>query len=289
MRPLRKPILSPCNDLVFKLLFGDTRDTSILTAFLKSVLDLPEEEYQEVMIVDPHLKGELPDDKQGILDVKVKTPSGKIIDIEIQIVEHPQMRERIVFYLARMVTEQIGRGEDYQEIKRSISILITDYVQIPENKSYRNCYRLHDCKTGSEFTDLLEVNTLELPKLPPKEDGSALWDWLGFLKTRKEEEFMRLAEKNPQLKKAVTRLVELSEDEQTRLLAESREKLQRDIAAREYAAAEKGMEKGMEMGMEMGMNEAQRAIARRLLDLGLSVDEIVRATELSPETIRTLH
>ncbi|GHT95312.1 hypothetical protein AGMMS49545_18060 [Betaproteobacteria bacterium] len=274
---MRKPVLSPRNDLVFKLLFGDEKDTSILTAFLKSVLDLPAEDYHEVMIVDPHLKGEAPDDKQGILDVKVKTPTGKIIDIEIQIVEQPQMRERVVFYLARMVTEQIGKGEDYRNIKRSINILITDYVQIAENRSYHNCYRLYDQKTGSEFTDLLEVNTLELPKLPQEEDGTALWDWLEFLNARKEEELMKLAEKSPQLEKAVSRLVALSDDEQTRLRAESREKLQRDIRAREYAAAEKGRE------------EERHAIARNLLNLGLSVDEIVRATGLLPDAIRTLH
>ncbi|GHU30382.1 hypothetical protein AGMMS50256_17220 [Betaproteobacteria bacterium] len=275
MAPPRS-FLSPRNDLVFKLLFGDARDTSILTAFLKSVLDLPEEDYQEVMIVDPQLKGEMPDDKQGILDVKVKTSSGKLLDIEIQIVEHPQMRERVVFYLARMVTEQIGKGEDYQKIKRSISILITDYVQIPENQSYRNCYRLHDRKTGSEFTDLLEVNTLELPKLPQEEDGTALWEWLGFLKARKEEELMKLAEKNPQLKKAVSRLVELSEDDQTRLLAESREKLQRDIAAREHAAEEKGRK------------EERLALARNALSMGLSVENILTLTGLSREDILAL-
>ena len=274
---MRNPVLSPRNDIVFKLIFGDAQDTSILTAFLKSALDLPPEDYQEVMIVDPHLKGDVPDDKQGILDVKVKTPTGKIIDIEIQIVEHPQMRERVVFYLARMVTEQIGRGEDYQSIKRAISILITDYVQIPENQHYHNCYRLHDPKTGSEFTDLLEVNTLELPKLPQEEDGTALWDWLEFLKARQEEELMRLAEKDPQLKKAVSRLVALSEDEQTRLLAESREKLQRDIVARENAAAYKAQ------------TETQLAIARRLLSRGVPMDEIVSITELSPDAIRTLH
>ncbi|MDR3054261.1 MAG: hypothetical protein LBU53_02515 [Zoogloeaceae bacterium] len=84
---------------------------------------------------------------------------------------------------------------------------------------------------------------------------------------------MRRAEKDPQLKKAVSRLVALSEDEQTRLLAESREKLQRDIVARENAARE----------------EERLAIARNLLSLGLSVDEIVRATGLLPKAIRTLH
>lgn len=269
---MHKPVLSPRNDLVFKLLFGDEKDTSILTAFLKSVLDLPAEDYQEVMIVDPRLKGGAPDDKQGILDVKVKTPTGKIIDIEIQIVEHPQMRERVVFYLARMVTEQIGRGEDYQSIKRSISILITDYVQIPENKRYRNCYRLHDRKSGSEFTDLLEVNTLELPKLPREEDGTALWNWLEFLNARKEEELMKLAEKSPQLEKAVSRLVALSEDEQTRLLAESREKLQRDIVARENAARE----------------GERAAIARKALSEGLPLETVIAITGLSESEILQL-
>ncbi|MDR1935880.1 MAG: transposase, partial [Candidatus Accumulibacter sp.] len=93
--------------------------------------------------------------------------------------------------------------------------------------------------------------------------------------------------------KAVSRLVALSEDEQTRLLAESREKLQRDIAAREYAATEKGLERGLELGREQGREEGreetQLVIARKLLGLGLSIDEIVKATELSPDAIRTLH
>ncbi|MDR1935815.1 MAG: Rpn family recombination-promoting nuclease/putative transposase [Candidatus Accumulibacter sp.] len=282
---MRKPVLSPRNDFVFKRLFGDARDTSLLTEFLKSTLDLPAEDYQEVRIADPHLSGERLEDKEGILDVKVKTPSGKRIDIEIQVVEHPLMRERLVFYLARMVTEQIGKGEGYQAIKRSISIVITDYLQIPENRSYHNRYRLYDRQTGSEFTDLLEVNTLELPKLPEKEDGTALWNWLEFLNARKEEDLMKLAEKNPQIEKAVLHLMALSEDEQTRLLAESREKLQRDIAARENAAVKGGWEEGREEGCE----EAQLVIARRLLGLGLSIDEIVKATELSPDAIRTLH
>jgi predicted transposase/invertase (TIGR01784 family) len=101
------------------------------------------------------------------------------------------------------------------------------------------------------------------------------------LKTRKEEEFMRLAEKNPQLKKAVSRLVELSEDDQTRLLAESREKLQRDIVAREHAAEEKGRGEGRE--------EAQFAIARKALAEGLPLETVMAITGLSFDAIRVLH
>ena len=35
------PLLSPRNDIVFKLFFGDARNTDPLTDFLKAALDLP--------------------------------------------------------------------------------------------------------------------------------------------------------------------------------------------------------------------------------------------------------
>ncbi|MDR2207578.1 MAG: Rpn family recombination-promoting nuclease/putative transposase, partial [Azoarcus sp.] len=148
-----QPFLSPRNDQVFKLIFGDAQNTGPLTDFLKATLDLPAEDLLDIVLVDPHLRGKKPDDKQGILDVKVKTATGKLVDIEIQVAERPQMRERIVFYLSRMITEQVSRGEDHRKIERSICILITDYIQIPENACYHNRYRLYDPKTGSEFTD----------------------------------------------------------------------------------------------------------------------------------------
>jgi predicted transposase/invertase (TIGR01784 family) len=296
-----KPFLSPRNDFVFKRLFGDSNDTGILTAFLKSTLSLPPEDYAEVTLADSHLLRDSPEDKLGILDVKVKTLSGRIIDIEIQVLEPPAMRERIVFYLAKMVTEQIGSGDNYRKIQPSICILITDYELIRENRYYHNRYRLHDSETGSTFTDLLEVHVLELPKLPQSEDGSVLWGWLKFLDARKEEDLTMLAEKDTEVKKAVGKLMELSADERTRMLAESREKLQWDIDSIKHGAREEGVEigvkKGRKEGVEIGVKkgreegreEAQLAIARNLLSLGLSIENIVHATGLSPDEIRTLH
>jgi predicted transposase/invertase (TIGR01784 family) len=289
---MKKPFLSPRNDLVFKLIFGDAKDTSLLTGFLQAVLDLPAGEYEEVSLADPHLAADFPGDKESVLDVKVKTRTGKVIDVEIQVAEHPQMRERIVFYLARMVTEQIGKGGDYGEIKRAISILITDYVQIPENRSYHNRYVLHDRQTGSVFTDLMEVDTLELPKLPRDEDGTEEWQWMKFLDARKEEELNTVAEKDPLVAKAVARLMELSQDERARMLAESREKFLRDVAAREHGAEEKGRAEGRAEGQAEGRaegrKEEQLAIARNLLKIGLPVEKIMEATGLPQEAIQSL-
>ena len=52
-----KKLLPVKLDLVFKLIFGDQRNTDILASFLKSVLDIPEEEYERVTIVDPPRQG----------------------------------------------------------------------------------------------------------------------------------------------------------------------------------------------------------------------------------------
>ncbi|MDR1661897.1 MAG: Rpn family recombination-promoting nuclease/putative transposase [Azoarcus sp.] len=68
-------IPKPRNDAVFKCLMSDKR---LLVSFLQSALDLPPENYAEVQIVDPHLAGERPEDKLGILDVKVTTAKGGV-------------------------------------------------------------------------------------------------------------------------------------------------------------------------------------------------------------------
>ena len=79
-----------------------------------------------------------------------------------------------------MIPKQISSSDKYNKIKRVISIIITDYNLITENDKYHNVYRLYDKDTCSEFTDVLEINTLELSKLPQNEDKSELWNWLAF-------------------------------------------------------------------------------------------------------------
>lgn len=256
-------------DYVFKRIFGDKRNVEVLEAFLKAVLKIPEDEYKKLTIVDPHLKKDSGNDKLGILDVKVLTKSNNVIDIEIQVLNIKQMRERIIFYTSKMITEQISSSDKYNKIKRVISIIITDYNLITENDKYHNVYRLYDKDTSSEFTDLIEINTLELPKLPQKEDNSKLWYWLKFLKSNKEEEMKMLAAKDAGVEKAVCVLAELSQDEKERLLAESREKAYRDWQASMDGSFSDGEIKGkIEGKIEMVIN----LVSSNLINLDTAMD-----------------
>ena len=63
-----------------------------LINLLKSVIELPQEEY-ELIFLDTHLRPEFKNDKLGIVDVKVQTKSGKIINIEIHVTPFSKQRE----------------------------------------------------------------------------------------------------------------------------------------------------------------------------------------------------
>jgi predicted transposase/invertase (TIGR01784 family) len=269
-------LLPPSSDIVFKMLFGDARNTDILIAFLRAVLPLPDDEFQEITLINPFLANEYPDEKVSILDIKAKTASGRRIDIEIQVRNHRALKERIVLYAARMLTEQGGEGTHYRDLRPVVCIVITDFRLI-DQADYHHRYRLHDSRTQSEFTDLMEINLLELPKLPRSAaEGDTLWAWLEFLKARDKEEMDMLAERNPDIKKAVVKLVELSADERARMIHEARVKAALDAEAREHDAREEGEKR------------ASRDIARRMLQRGRSFEEIVEDTGLPLSEIHML-
>jgi predicted transposase/invertase (TIGR01784 family) len=92
--------------------------------------------------VDPHLKREFEDDKMGILYVKVHTKGGIVINVEIQVASPPELRDRIVLYGAKMLTEQVKKGNTWDRAEQVISIIIMDKILLPEEMDYYNEYAL---------------------------------------------------------------------------------------------------------------------------------------------------
>jgi predicted transposase/invertase (TIGR01784 family) len=252
-------ILPPIDDWIFKLLFGDERHKSMLINLLKAVIELPDEEY-ELIFLDTHLKPETEDDKLGILDVKVQTKSGKIINIEIQVNPIKHIGRRLSFYKSKLIVGQISESEHYSVIQKVICICITDYNIFPKVKDYLNDFRFYNPKNNFFFEDIQEeIYTLELPKLPVQPDGSGIWEWLQFLRSKTKEEFEMIATKNPEIRKAVNTLYEISADDKARAVYEQRLKAKRD---RMYA-------------IDSAKLEGRKEIVE-LLKSGKSPEEIIR-------------
>jgi predicted transposase/invertase (TIGR01784 family) len=289
---MKKPPLKMTVDYVFKHIFGDQRNIAILKAFLKAALDIPEAEYDNLTIVDPQLNRDFQDDKSGILDVKVHTKSGFIIHVEVQVLPTAGLRERFVFYMAKLLTGQLKRGEEYRQMERVISIIVMDGILVPEEESYYNIYGFLNQKSGKTFSDLLEMKVLELPKLPREDDGSAIWKWGRLLKSRTREEYMEAAASDPRIEETVVKVMELSEDERERMLAESREMFLWDhqIRARDNynAGHAAGLAEGQIAGLAKGASESRLVIARKLKEMGMTADQIAAATGLGSDEIPNL-
>ena len=301
---MENKILSPRSDLIFKRIFGDSRNIDILEDFLKSVLSIPEEEYERLELVDPFTKIETEDDKCGILDVKIHTKNKMIIDVEIQGFPIAELIQKLTFYNSKMVTEQIKIGDPYSKIKNAISICITNFPYTKDNDDYYNTYWYVNPKNGSILTKMNEINLLELPKLKKESDGTNLYKWLFFLKSETEEEFEMIIETNPKISKAYAVLKELSEDERTRLQVEAREKYRRDVESYIEGARNEGELKGRQEGIIQGKQEGiiqgkqegiiegelkgKQEIAINLFRMNIPMEKIVEATKLTVEEIEKL-
>ncbi|MDR3178433.1 MAG: Rpn family recombination-promoting nuclease/putative transposase, partial [Oscillospiraceae bacterium] len=201
-----RKLFGATNDLVFKKVFGDEKNQIIIKDFLDSILDIKKEEYENIRVVDPFIKIQnYAKDKIGILDIKLKLKSGKIIDIEIQVAYKENIRERVLYYLSNMILDQMGPGEDYDKIQKVVSILIAaEHILIKENDNCHNKYLLIDKKTNSTFTNKIEINTLEILKLPKDIENDNLIMWIKFLKAKSEEDLKMVYDtKNQAIKEAV--------------------------------------------------------------------------------------
>ena len=107
-----------------------------------------------------------------------------------------------------------------------------------------------------------------------------LYDWLSLFNATKREEFSMIAERTPEIKKAVVIIEELSEDERTRLLAEAYEKKRRDDVSR--------IEGAVEERLEEERRQEKKKMVLALLKLNAEIEMIMEASELTREEIESL-
>jgi predicted transposase/invertase (TIGR01784 family) len=288
--------VSPSNDLLFRWVFGSTDGLELLGWLLDAVLVLPDGDLDQVVLAATRLDSELPGGKGVVLDLTVRTKSGRFIDVEMQVLPTAGFADRLVFYAARMLNSQLGRSQGYEELSPAVLVAITRYAMFPEEPGYHHAFHLRDGDNRVVLSEVLEVHTVELPKVPVVNDGSRLWAWSRFMAARTEEELDMAAAANPRVAQAVQRVRYFTADEQRRLDLESRDKWLRDQITRENTARKEGRAEGQAEGRAEGRTEGRAegiaeerlAVARRSLIEGLNVEVVARLTGLNPEEVQAL-
>ena len=290
--------LSPKLDVVFQALFGDVGNESITKGFLETILE------RKIDSIDlsrnPILRREFKDEKLGVLDIIAKLDKDEICNIELQIVDKKNIIERILYYWSRLYSRQIKSGEDYKILQKAIVILITDFkIENLEELDYHSRWKIMEDKQGKKIilTQKLEIDIIELPKIIGKEkEQDNLLDWLYFLENPKSERVTEKMKENENLKEAVKKLDNLSEDERMQRIADLRQKAIMDEKAIYEKGLEIGLEKGIQRGMEKGiekgiMEGSQKEkieIAKKMLELKIDKEIIAEATGLTEQEIEKI-
>jgi len=183
-------LLDPKNDYVFKRIFGHIGNEEITKGLLQSII--PDKIDKIELDSNTITEKDLLDDKVGILDIKAKLNDGNVnCDIEMQVVDQKDIEKRILFYWSKMYIQTLKAGEDYENLKRCIVILITDYDldKLQEIPEYITKWKIREEKYSKlVLTNDLElyIISLEKAKNSTKNKEEELYNWLKFINNPKE-------------------------------------------------------------------------------------------------------
>jgi len=310
-----QPLLNPMSDLVFKAIFGreQVECKEILMDFLNAILGLKgEEKITSLIYQNPFNLQKYEEDKLSILDIKVETNKGEIINIEVQLRNADDFRKRSLYYWSKIYAETINSKEHYETLKKTIIVNLVDFNLLEDTNEYHSEYRLLEKTSHKLLNDDLSIHFLELPKFKMVDNKKEMDEsdyWLTFLKDGENEEVLAfLRERSEKIKMAVDMLEKVSADTLMREEYNAREKARLDEISRiNYAKSkgkkegieqgrkegkaeglEQGLEQGIEQGLEQGLEQGKKEMALNLLNMGLTVEDIAEASGLSVEEIRNL-
>ena len=306
-------LLSPKLDVVFQVLFGEVGSEDITKSFLEAVIG------EKITKVDLSkntiLRRLTPNDKMGILDVVVVINDKEYCNIEMQVVEDEAMLERVLFYWSNVYRKTIQKGEEYEALKRTISVIVTDFkIEKLKDKKYFTSWHIYDDEERNIIlTDVLRIVIIELPKIYEKEnEKNELLDWTYFLDKPDSEEVEEIMKENKGIREAKEKLEEVSRDEQMQRIAEWREdairleagrkkreeraieevKIAKEEAkiAKEEAkiAKEAGLQEGIKLGHKQGLQEEKEKVAKKMKEEGIDVEVIIKVTGLTKEQIESI-
>lgn len=225
------------DEFAFREVFGVE---AVRKQFISDVTGIPLKTIRSVRIVSPVLRKRTRKQKQGILDLALTLNDDTRIDIEVQLRSQKFWIKRNLFYLSHLYADELWTGEDYDKLKKSITISILDF-KLLQGKKYHSVYTLRD-QDGEEFTDLLEVHIIELRKELTEESPVNGWIRLFNAETKEELSMVKKLNRNAGIAKAVEILEKLGIERSLSWYWVQSQKARRDRAAEDAYIRDEGQD-----------------------------------------------
>jgi len=268
-------------------------------------------------ILESESNQELEDDKFNRVDIKAKNSRGEIILVEIQQTRELYYLQRLLYGVAKTITEHIHLGQKYDQVKKVYSISIL-YFDLGRGADY--LYHGQTEFVGVHKGDQLQINTKEagiIKMVSPKDvypeyfiirvnefnqvAKTPLEEWMAYLK----DGYINKDTTTPGLQEARENLLYLKMSDQERRAYErhlDNVMVQNDVldTAKDEGREEgwkegieegrkEGIKEGKKEGIKEGRKEGRKEVAFNLKQMGMSIGEVAKATGLSIEEIEALY
>ena len=285
--------VNPYTDFGFKKLFGTELNKDLLISLLNALFDRsaqqsPGEPKQVVKDLRylPTEKMEAYGERRAVFDVYCEGENGEKFIVEMQKASQDFFKDRSVFYSAFPIIEQGKVGSDWDfHLNNVYTVGILNFI-FPGDEYDKDYFhhevKLMDVEDKHVFYDKLTYVYLEMPKFNKTEDELvSMYDkWLFVLKN-----LTRLMERPAALQERVfTRLFEQAEiarftPDESRIYEES---------LKQYRDMHNTITSAERRGREEGRKDAKYEDARKMKELGSTVNFISQVTGLTAEEISSL-
>ena len=274
LNPMRHPI-NPKIDCVFKALLGAQSNQALLIHFLNAILGSTlSEPITDTTILNPYNEREFLDDKLSIVDVKARDEALRQYQIEIQLLDHADLRARILYGWTDLYSAQLQSGKDFGTLRPTYAIWLLEEKLLPDKEypDYAHNFQLRD-RRGNRFLDHGGIWLLELSKFNQRTVETEQQRWLKFFNEAEhlDESALPIWMQTREMRQAMTTLKTFSEKERAYHAYQAREN---------YLRMQRGNQRHLEeLRTELGQARVAEERERAAKEQARAAEEQARAAE----------
>ena len=148
------------------------------------LLKVPPEEIGETILLKNELSRRSEEEKQGILDVHVLLQGTEFRSTwRCRLPMWITGTSGRCFICARCLPIQLKKGEGYEKLQKCIQVGILNFTYFHDDDISYHVINFRDNKTMKLYSDKMEIQILELPKIPEGyQDPDGIVAWMKFFR-----------------------------------------------------------------------------------------------------------
>ena len=295
--------IMPTTDFAIKRIFRTERNKRFLIHFLNTFLSKYIGRIKDVTFLDTEQYGLTDTQRKVVFDILCTDHDERQFIIEMQRARQPEYAERSVFYLSRAISSSMEKGVSNYRIIPTYSVNLLDF-ELPlmaENSECFHSFFIKDEKNRT-LTDKVGFFYINLCNFASQQSEvtEVMRSWMSLLKNMQamnEEDYHKQSGIFQELMDEcrIEKLDTMEKENYEKSILEYEDVREAVEYAKELSYAEgvekgiaEGMEKGIQEGIAQGVRNGLLQAAANFLKMGISVDDVTKATGLSEEEVRKL-